>query len=132
MSGPARAGALLYVKALDTLSLFYQQLLGMQVLHADAMHHVIASPDLQLLLHAIPPHIAATITITTPPAIRDEQAIKLFFTVPSLSAAEAIAVALGGGAVGGAVGVDYEGPGFTVRNLFDPEGNILQVRAAAP
>lgn len=127
MSGPARAGALIYAKALDTLSLFYQQLLGMQVLHADAMHHVIASPDLQLLLHAIPPHIAATITITTPPAIRDEQAIKLFFTVPSLSAAEATAVALGGGACG----MDYEGPGFMVRNLFDPEGNILQVRALA-
>ena len=45
-----------------------------------------------------------------------------------LLARRGIAVALGGGAVG----VDYEGPGFTVRNLFDPEGNILQVRAAAP
>jgi len=126
MPGPARAGALIYAKDLARLSAFYQQLLGMQRLLADAEHHVIESADMQLIIHAIPPHIAATFTISSPPLPREEQAIKLFFTVPSLAAAEAAAESLGGALFGPA----YAGPGFRVRNGYDPEGNIFQVREA--
>ena len=128
MPGPARAGALIYAKDLQRLSSFYQQLLGMTLLKADAEHHVIESADMQLILHAIPPHIGDTITISSPPKPRAEQAIKLFFTVPSLALATDLA-----GSLGGAVfGPEYSGPGFTVRNGYDPEGNIFQVREAVP
>ena len=51
-------------------------------------------------------------------------AIKLFFTVPSLAWAEAKAADLGGGLLP----QQWTGPGFVVRNAFDPEGNILQLR----
>ncbi len=85
MPGPARAGALIYAKDLQRLSNFYQQLLAMRLQHADAKHHVIASDDMQLIIHAIAAHIAATLEISTPPAPREEQAIKLFFTVDSLA-----------------------------------------------
>ena len=128
MPGPARAGALIYAKDLERLSHFYQTLLSMQLLSADSEHHVIESADIQLVIHAIPPHIAATIAIATPPEPREEQAIKLFFTVPSLSRAETVAASLGGKLFG----QEYAGPGFKVRNAYDPEGNILQVRENAP
>lgn len=124
MPSPARAGALIYAKDIERLSSFYRELLGMQLRHADAEHHVIASADMQLIIHAIPAHIAATITIVTPPEVRDEQAIKLFFTVPSLAGAAATASAHGGALFG----QEYAGPGFKVRNGHDPEGNIFQVR----
>lgn len=128
MSGPARAGALIYAKSLALVADFYRELLGMRVLHADADHQVLESADLQLIIHAIPPAIAATFTIAVPPAPREEQAIKLFFTVDSLAAAEPIAAARGGMIFGG----EYLGPGFRARNGCDPEGNIFHLREPAP
>jgi predicted enzyme related to lactoylglutathione lyase len=124
MPGPARAGALIYALDPEALSGFYQQLLGMRLLHATDEIQVIESSDMQLLIHAIPAQVAATITIAKPPQPREEQAIKLFFTVPSLAEAEATARLLGGDLFG----PRYAGPGFTVRNGYDPEGNIFQVR----
>lgn len=124
MTAPARTGALIYAKDLRRLSAFYQEVLGMTVRHADADYHVLASPDTQLIVHAIPPAIAATFEITTPPALREEAAIKPFFTVPSLAAARAHARALGGDVFEEA----WEGPGFRVCNAHDPEGNIVQLR----
>jgi predicted enzyme related to lactoylglutathione lyase len=125
MPGPARAGLLIYAKNVTTLSHFYEQLFGMRVLLADAMHHVIENDDMQLILHAMPPHIAAEVHIATPPAVRDEQALKPFLTVPSLPDAEARAVALGGLVIGPV----WDAPGLVTRNVCDPEGNIVQLRA---
>ena len=128
MPGPAKAGALIYAKELERLSHFYQALLSMRLLSADRELHVIESADIQLVIHAIPPHIAATFEIAVPPVPREEQAIKLFFTVHSLSSAEAVAESLGGKMFGR----EYAGPGFKARNGYDPEGNIFQVRENAP
>jgi predicted enzyme related to lactoylglutathione lyase len=128
MPDPARIGALIYAKDLERLSVFYRQLLGMRLLHADAEHHVIDSADMQLIIHAIPSHIAATIPISSPPEPREEQAIKLFFTVPSLSAAAAVASSHGGSLFGDAMA----DRGFRVRNGYDPEGNIFQLREVSP
>lgn len=124
MPGPARAGAVIYAKDLARLSAFYQAVLGMALRHAEPDHEVIESADLQLVIHAIPPQIADTITIDTPPQPRDEQAIKLFFTVADLAQARTRAHALGG-EVGDA---GWAGPGFVAHNAHDPEGNIFQLR----
>jgi predicted enzyme related to lactoylglutathione lyase len=124
MAAPAPAGALIYAKDLARLSAFYQQLLGMTVRHADDEYHVLDSPGTQLIVHAIPPVIAETFEITVPPVLREEAAIKLFFTVPSLASAGRRARALGGEVFE----EEWEGPGFRVRNAHDPEGNILQLR----
>lgn len=128
MPGPARAGALIYAKHLHALSAFYQALLGMKPLAQDAEHHVLENADLQLVIHAIPAHIASTFEIAVPPEPRQEQAIKLFFTVDSLADAEQQARALGGGVLGPV----YEGPGFEARNAFDREGNVFHLRAPVP
>jgi predicted enzyme related to lactoylglutathione lyase len=127
MPGPARSGAIIYAKNLDELSLFYQRVLGMTLLLADSEHHVIESEDIQLVIHAIPEHLASTITISSPPVPREQQAIKLFFTVRSLEDAAQEARARGGRVFG----PEYAGPGFRVRNAYDLEGNIFHVRENA-
>ncbi|MCU0618819.1 MAG: hypothetical protein MUF40_02795 [Gemmatimonadaceae bacterium] len=119
-----RAGVFVYAKALDRVAEFYAVVLDLAMVHRTEQMVVLRSADLELLVHAIPPAIAATIEITTPPQLRDDAAIKFFAMVASLDTAGAAARAHGGDLFG----ETWQGPGFTVRNAFDPEGNIFQVR----
>jgi hypothetical protein len=128
MPGPARAGVLIYAKNLGAMSSFYEAVLSMNKFFADAEHHILESRDMQLVLHLIPPHIASTFEIAVPPEPREEQAIKPFFTVDSLVTAEHLAKQHGGKVFGQV----WSGPGFQVRNAFDCEGNIFQLRENAP
>ena len=123
MPGPARAGALIYANDVERIATFYERLLPMRRLFADATHVVLESPDFQLLIQAASPHGEAP-GASSPPAPRDRAAIKLFFTVPSLAEAGATARALGGDLYART----YAGPGFTVRNGSDPEGNVFHLR----
>lgn len=125
MSGTAQTGVLIYAKNLLAVSAFYEQLLGARVLRADDEHRVLQSADVQLIVHAIPEQYSRSIAIEAPPVAREEQAIKPFFTVESLAAAERIAEQCGG-RVWGPV---WPGPGIQVRNVCDPEGNIVHLRA---
>jgi len=124
MRQPASSGVLIYAKQLERMSIFYQRVLGLREVHADAMHRVLSGADTQLLLHALPPQVAAQVVIASPPEPRETQAIKPFFTVPSLAAAEREVEACGG-LVHGPI---WPGPGLRVRNVCDPEGNILHLR----
>lgn len=124
MPDPARTGVLIYAKDLRSVSAFYEQVLGAKVLHADDEHRVLQSPDVQLIIHAIPAQYSSAITIQSPPVAREEQAIKPFFTVGSLEEAERMAERCGGRALGPV----WPGPGLRVRNVCDPEGNIVHLR----
>ncbi|MFN7980048.1 MAG: VOC family protein [Vicinamibacterales bacterium] len=124
MPGPARAGILVYAKDLSRLAAFYADVLGGVVVTADPDHQVIATRDQQVVVHAIPPAIAETITIDVPPVLREDAVFKPFFTVDSLAAARERAHHLGGGVFE----EEWRGPGFVVRNAFDCEGNIVQLR----
>jgi predicted enzyme related to lactoylglutathione lyase len=128
MAGPARAGLFLYAKNLQGLAEFYESVLGMSRAHASGDLIVLNSPDIQIIVHAMPPAIAESVTITSPPQKRENSAMKFFFTVPSIAAVESIAVTLGGEVFP----EQWEGPGFNVRNACDPEGNVFQVRERAP
>lgn len=127
MSGLARAGVLIYAKNLVAVSCFYEKVLGAKVLHADEEHRVLQSPDAQLIIHAIPAQYSDAIVIEVPPVPREEQAIKPFFTVEHLDSAEALAEQCGG-KVWGPI---WAGPGMKVRNVCDPEGNIVHLRGGA-
>ena len=128
MAGPARAGLFLYAKDLQGLAAFYESVLGMSRAHASGELIVLNSPDVQLVVHAMPPAIAESVTITSPPQKRENSAMKFFFTVPSIATAESIASTLGGTVFP----EQWKGPGFNVRNACDPEGNVFQVRELAP
>ena len=124
MPGPARAGLFVYAKDQERIARFYQVIADMTRLHVEAELTVLESADIQLLVHRIPPGIAAGIQITSPPARRQDTALKFFFTVSSLEAAREKAAELGG-EVGNE---NWTGPGFIVCNAMDPEGNVFQLR----
>lgn len=127
MSGPARAGAFLYAKDPERLASFYETLLPMSRAHVAPDLIVLQSPDIQLVVHAMPPEIASTVVIQSPPE-RRQSALKLFFTVASIAEARSTAARLGG-----EVFLEqWNGPGFRVCNACDPEGNIFQVRELVP
>lgn len=124
MAGPARAGLFIYAVDAPRVAAFYAAVAGMQQLHARDELIVLESPDIQLLIHAIPPHIAAGIEISSPPRKREDTALKFFFTVPSLAEARAQAARLGGEVFD----ENWQGPGFVICNAMDPEGNVFQLR----
>ncbi|MCR6702928.1 MAG: VOC family protein [Dokdonella sp.] len=113
-----------YAKDPQRLAAFYASLLGLRRVHGDAELAVLDGTSIQLIVHAIPPAIAASIRITSPPKRREDTALKFFFTVPSLADARERAAALGGEVLAEV----WNGPGFRVCNAVDPEGNVFQVR----
>lgn len=127
MPGPARAGLFVYACNAERIASFYQAVAGMQRRSTSPGLIVLDSPDIQLLVHAIPVDIADSVVITSPPQRREEAALKFFFTVPSLSEARATAASLGGEVFS----ENWRGPGFIVCNAMDPEGNVFQVRESA-
>lgn len=124
MPGPARAGLFVYAVDMERVVRFYEAIAGMTRLHQTPEMTVLESPDIQLLVHRIPAHIAAGIEISSPPARREDTALKFFFTVPSLAEARLRAAELGGQVFD----EQWQGPGFVVCNAMDPEGNVLQLR----
>ncbi len=124
MPNPARAGLFIYAKDKNNLSRFYTKVAGMKTLKEKSELTVLESPDIQLLAHGIPANISADITITTPPARRQDTALKFFFTVASLEETRTQAEELGGEVWH----ENWEGPGFIVCNAIYPEGNVFQVR----
>ena len=128
---PASAnGLFIYAVDAERLAAFYQAVLGLDRVHASPDVLVLGLPDtdLQLVIHPIPPSIAATITIRSPPEPREDAALKFFFTVPSLAAARDSAARHGGS-------IDtrtWPGSSFVLCNGCDPEGNLFQLRQSGP
>ena len=122
--GPARAGIVIYAVDLERLAAFYEAVLGMQRCFADAEHVVLASKDVQLLLHVIPAPFRALAVAGSPAEPRMAAAIKPFF---SISDFESVAAAMNqnGGELYAEV---WHGPGFRMRNGCDCEGNLIQLR----
>uniref|UniRef100_UPI0035B389EA VOC family protein n=1 Tax=Zoogloea sp. TaxID=49181 RepID=UPI0035B389EA len=115
-----------FIYALDPerVADFYCAVAGMARLQATPELIVLESADIQLLVHWIPPPFAEGIVITSPPQRREDTALKFFVSVPSLDAARLAARAAGGEVFA----ENWQGPGFTVCNGMDPEGNVFQVR----
>lgn len=127
MPGPARAGLFIYALDRERIAAFYAAVAGMARLHEAPELIVLESADIQLLVHAIPPPFAEGIRIASPPVRRENTALKFFFTVHSLVTAREMARTLGGEIFT----ENWAGPGFTVCNGMDPEGNVFQVREFA-
>jgi predicted enzyme related to lactoylglutathione lyase len=128
VTGPAHAGAFTYARDIERVSAFYQRVVGLELRNASNDRHVLASPDFQLIVLPIPESELPAVPVTPVPVQPRPAAIKLFFTVPDLAAAAAVAESLGGAVFG----TEYAGPGFRARNACDPEGNIFQLRELRP
>jgi len=115
------------VKALAS---FYEAVLGLSPAPqaGDTKKDVrLGGKGVELLIHSIPPRIAKTIVIKSPPVPRDIAAMKPVFDVKSLVKAEE-QVALLGGVV---TKVTFTLNGMTRRDVVDPEGNVIQLRSAS-
>lgn len=123
MQAFTRSGVLIYAKDMAAMSAFYETLLAMRIVSVDGDHRVLASEDAQIVLHVIPPQIAAEIAIAVPPEPREEQAIKPMFAVANLADAERAAERCGGRLIGAV----WELSGRRIRDDCDPEGNIVQL-----
>lgn len=130
MSPALKPGAVIFAKDLACMARFYQELLGLQELERAPGHVLLESEHLQLVIHAIPKPYAEAIHIGVPPTLREEQAIKLFFSVASLATARRLAAALGGGLKPASKEWQIEGSlrAFRACDGHDPEGNVLQCR----
>jgi len=122
--GPARAAVMIYACDPERLAGFYEAVLGMQRRAADAQHVVLASPDAQLIVHALPPQFRALAVAGSPAEPRMAAAIKPCYSVADFAVA-AEAMREHGGELFPEV---WPGPGFRVRNGCDCEGNVIQLR----
>ncbi len=130
MANPFTAGAIVYAKDIQRLARFYAAVADLEIVHEVADHVVLESETYELVVVAIPAATAARIVIATPPARRENTAFKLSFLVESLAEARAAATAAGGELDPPAKEWDFQGQ--RVCDGCDPEGNMIQVRAAAP
>lgn len=125
-----KSGAVLFAKDLSRVARFYEELLGLSAVVADREKIVLESAELLLVLHAVPPEVADSISITSPPELRTDVPLKLFFPVPSLAEARAKASSLGGALYPSEK--EWGARGFRACDGYDPEGNIVQLRESAP
>ena len=124
-----KPGAVIFAKNIERIAKFYEGVALLAVVHAEPDHVVLESDAIQLVIHGIPKAIADSITITQPPAVREDTPIKLFFPVPSLADARARAAALGGHL--NPSQKEWQARGFRACDGHDPEGNVVQLRQDA-
>ncbi len=115
--------AILFTKNLAGMSSFYATVTGLRPSAETATPSWVElqSHGSSLALHAIPPALAVTISITTPPRPRTDTAIKLVFAVPDVAAAQARVVELGGLLLATADGSS---------DCADPEGNVFRMEVS--
>jgi hypothetical protein len=126
---PVDAGAVVYAVDVARLTTFYAQVTQLPVLVVELDYALLSTSTFELVIHAIPPQIAAQIEITMPPQRREDTPIKLSFRVASLAEARERAAALGGQL--DPVGREWEFRGSRLCDGHDPEGNVIQLRERA-
>jgi predicted enzyme related to lactoylglutathione lyase len=121
----AKVSAVLFVKDLQRVAAFYSGALDMTCTRSDAYHFALDSHGFTLIVHQIPQHIAAGISIEQPPERRVWGAVRLDFPVRDLARSRQLAASLGGG-------IDDDMPKWADANMnlylgYDPEGNQIGV-----
>lgn len=129
MSATLAIDAVLYAKDLGAVAAFYRHLLGVVPMAEHPTHVLLPIGSGRLWVHAIPEEYAADIAITRPPQRREENPIKLSLPVASLADARQVAVAHGGGVAEADQAWEYDGTWHL--DAWDPEGNVVQLRAAS-
>lgn len=119
------SGAMLFVKDLPRLTAFYRDVLGLHPIEETRLPDWVefGGDGARFSLHAIPPAIAAGISIDSPPRPRGGGGVKLTFAVrdveATLASIEAMGLPLLKRPWGGVEAVD-------------PEGNVFALSASGP
>lgn len=122
----AGGGAVVFAKDAARVADFYVAVCGLVVAGRDEQTVTLQHGSFELLVHAVPAAIAATIRIADPPQRRQSNPIKPVFDVASIAAIRATAVAHGGAIDPPERTWQYQGR--AVCDGHDPEGNVFQLR----
>lgn len=124
-----KPSVVVFAKDVVRLARFYGAVTAMSPVHSSADHVVLDEERFQIVIHGIRSSVAASIAISAPPIVRENNPIKLCLPVASIEVARQKASALGGSV--GPKAKEWEARGFRACDGYDPEGNIFQVREAA-
>jgi predicted enzyme related to lactoylglutathione lyase len=129
MQFPRLAHVFVFTHDLERMAAFYAAALGLRRENtADAGFVLMrARAGADVALHQLPPHIAAGITIDTPPRWRDDTALKICFETDDLDAQRRAIVAHGGQAKD-----PWSWGGTDFCECTDPEGNVIQIFVRSP
>ena len=125
--------ATVYALDLERLVLFYRALLELAVLESaagDFTTLVSGTGDIEISVVQIPADAAATIELSDPVEVRHAASIKLSFLVRDLAMARSRAEMMG--ALMQPIDQAWAWRGHLHCDGCDPEGNVFQLRAAAP
>ena len=121
-------GAMLYVKDLQGMKQFYADVLGVGPSNQDSpdVWATFDTNGVRFALHAIPAQIAKAIEITSPPAPRETDPVKLIFEVKDVESERMRLEALGITTLRR----PWQELGEAC-DAVDPEGNVFQICCAA-
>jgi predicted enzyme related to lactoylglutathione lyase len=124
--GPTTIGMVIYAKDVARVAGFYREVLSLGEVVVDEEFVILGAGQVELTIHRVPAHLAASIVVTVPPVVREDTPIKPVFHVADLDALRAVVFASGGGLFPKEAA--WEHRGATVLDGCDPEGNRIQFR----
>lgn len=125
-----KSGAVVDVKDLHRMRLFYMAVFRMVAVDESADYCVLESAALTMSLVAAPDRRAAGITLSDPPSRRESVPIKLAFGVDSIDDLRPVLAELGGARRPPQTQWSFAG-GIHCDGV-DPEGNVLQLVQPTP
>jgi predicted enzyme related to lactoylglutathione lyase len=129
MAAPRLAQVFVFTSDLERMAEFYAGAFGLRREgSADAGFVIMrAATGADVALHQLPPHVAESITIATPPVWREDTALKFCFHTDDLAAQRVAIVAHGGQAK-----EPWSWAGTDFCECTDPEGNVIQIFCRPP
>jgi predicted enzyme related to lactoylglutathione lyase len=124
-----RQSVVIFAKNKRRVSAFYRQTLGLVAAEEAPSHDLLQGPGIEIVIHAIPRKVAASIIITKPPQVREDTPIKPVFWVSDLGAVRNAVEATGGFLK--PTEAAWQIRGATVLDGWDPEGNVVQFKQVA-
>ena len=119
------ASAVLFTTSMASVASFYEHVAGLRRSSAGDDHIVLMNDGFRLIVHRIPEPDAHGVTVSTPPEVRMDAAVKLALPVASLANARAAAARFGGAVHGAEQEWHYESA--VVCDGWDPDGNVFQL-----
>ena len=117
-------GAMLFVKDFERMTAFYADVLGMKAVAETRLDNWVEfeSSGARFSLHAIPPAIAAGMSIASPPLPREQSAAKLTFDVADVDGTLARIEAMG---------LPLLRRPWGEVEAMDPEGNVFALGSSS-
>jgi catechol 2,3-dioxygenase-like lactoylglutathione lyase family enzyme len=118
-----------YAQDVERVAAFYATVLGVDRATPQGRFALLVRGGVEVVVHEVPPQVAAQHPVTDPPERREDAAVKVTFPVDSIARVRAAAPALGAVVDGDRHGWSWRG---TRRcDGHDPEGNVVQLSELA-